>query len=414
MKFLILLFLIPSLSQASEVSLSEFLKISWQQNPISDVSKLQNEEFEQWEKSGRGRYMPHLSAEVIDSTGFPGSTSTLHIGGLMGSPYRKGVGAGVIWDQLLYDFGRTSSLLRKYKADQALAEAQVSAEKYQQVAHLVSLYMNCARAKSELKEQNHLIELGDVIARETKRMSNTGQKTLVEESLTRIDLDDLKMEKEDFKSDLDRSRQEMLIYVGKNQVDCAEMNSKSSQENFDDYKITAPQLLIAKAKVKSSQALADSANDEQLPILTATGSYGYLQDDRLVTTKDNYALGIGLIFPFFNGGEDYHKKQAYRIRSEFGLKEIELAQQEFQAHITRLDARINQLKADLSSLDTRVTDADKTTTLALKRFVHLQGQLVDVRESFKRLHSLEAEKLKLVEELVISELERQIVQAPAE
>ncbi|HEX7674305.1 MAG TPA: TolC family protein [Bdellovibrio sp.] len=398
----------PLGSMANEVSLKDFLSQTWKQNPISDISHLQDQQADEFSKAASGRYMPHLSADVIDSSGMPGSTSSLHVGGLMGSPYRKGLGAGVIWDQLLYDFGRTDSLLKKYKADADVAEARLAKEKYEFVARLSSLYLGCAHDRAQISSDNHLIQLGELIARETSKMTDTGQKTIVDRSLTKIDLDDLKLELFDLKESLARNNSEMKLYNPGQDLLCSELSEALAQDSYSDLKVKPPEVLLARASHNSAQALMESASAEQKPLLSATGSYGYLQDDRLVS-KEDYSVGVGLTFPFYNGGEDRHKEAAYHLLAQAQDKELQFAMTEFKVHIDKLDSRIAQLKSDLRSFETQSNDAEKTMKVALNRYLHLQGNLVDVRESFKRLRSAEAGRLKVTEDLVSASLERSIL-----
>jgi outer membrane protein TolC len=408
-KIIFALILLPALAPASETSLKDFLEQAWKQSPQTEMARLQERESREFADAGRARYLPHLSVEAIDSTGFPGSTSSLHVGGLMGSSYRKGLGAGILWDQLLYDFGRTGSLLKKYAADKDLAAAQLEKEKFEFVSQLSQAYLECARNRSQLQTDRHLGELGSLIAKETRKMTDTGQKTIIDEDLTRIDVEDIQREESELNGFAAMSSRELGLYLNQDRIECQNLEKIDRTVGaYSNFHVKPPQVLLAQALRQSEEAQADQAAAEQRPWLTATGSYGYLQDERLVDQKD-YALGVGLIFPFFNGGEDSHKEAAYRLRLQAREKEVDLARLEFRIHMDKLNLKIKYLRETLHSLERQSAEAEKTMKLALKRYLTLEGTLIDVRESFKHLRSVEQERLRAAQDLISSRLQRDIL-----
>ena len=405
---LLFIFIFAQHVSGKELNFTEYLNIAWQNHPLFKIEKLQEEQNEELTDSAKARYMPHLSLEAVDTKGFPGSTSTLHLGGLVGSAYRKGMAGGIVWDQLIYDFGRTSALLKKYKASNQLEEATLARDKYLFIIKMASLFLNCA--KSEALQQSHqrLLRLVQLIYNETTKMTHTGQKSIVDQSLTQNDLDELKREIEDQKLEKQQILDEMFIYAQTENFQCTRLNSYASFGSLKQFQVQSPQVLLAKAQADIFQAQAQEYKSNQRPTINAVGSYGAMEDSRVVP-KENYSAGIGIVFPFFNGGEDAHKAKLYKLKAEAQIEELKIAKLEFQIHEKSLTQKIYQLKRDLQGIEIEYNNVNRTTDLALKRYLRLQGTLIDVRESFKRLKALEIEKLKKDFELASYVLDKELL-----
>src|ERR1700730_17624545 len=105
----ICLFGVSALANVNEISLDEVLVQVDAKDPSITAARFREKASIENVGVAKSSYLPEVSLEAIDSTGFPGSSGLTGVGGLMGSPYRSGVAAGLVAKEVLWDFGQISN-----------------------------------------------------------------------------------------------------------------------------------------------------------------------------------------------------------------------------------------------------------------------------------------------------------------
>jgi outer membrane protein TolC len=393
---LVFFMIAASSAQAQEVTLADFLRTAWENSPVAKGEKFQAEAGEELVKSARGKYFPHFSLDAIDTTGFPASNSALRVGGLMGSPYRSGFAGGIEVEQTIYDFGRIQSALEQAKAANALEESRAVREKFRFLESLSKAYVACARTRSLQERIEQLLRWAEINLKETEKYAKTGQHSIIDSSLVRTEVASLKL-------DLERAQEleQSLLAQMRNYGEIAQCQplSQAWQAEFPkELQVEDPGVLLAKAEIEAAKASVDAAQSAQRPVLSVMGSAGEMQKARLVKKQD-YAAGVALTFPLWNGGEDAHRAEAARSRADFEEQGLEAARLEYKTRLKGLQDQWEREKKALGKVEENLEQTRRTMKLASDRYGRLEGPLVDVREAFKQLSAMELERVQLMQSL---------------
>ena len=404
---LLIIFAKPTLANEN-IAFKDFLKAALDLHPQKQIEAIEKNLAEENEKSGRGRYLPHLSIEAIDSDGFPGSNSLLHVGGIAGSAFRSGPAVDLVLEQTLYDFGRTSSYLEKIKSENELTAAKEAEEKFKLLLRLADVYLSCSLTKQQLKQNEIFLQKIKLISSETSQFITTGQKTEIDKSLTDIEFNEVKLNQDTLISDLATSESLIQMYLQKPNISCETLADQNEKIDLAEFQLQTPQILLSKATIRQAESEADLAKTNQRPELSLLGSYGTMDKSRLVPEKD-YSIGVGLIFPLFNGGEDYHREKAQLLKVQLYQQELASLQLELKSQYLKLTEQIKSLRHNLNQIDEDQKLVEKTVNLAQQRYKNLTGQLIDLRDAYHKWIQIMATRNNTLLSLQVAEFNKEIL-----
>ena len=331
------------------------------------------------------KYLPSLQLEMIDSEGFPGSSSELNMHGLVASPYREGAGVDLILSQTLWDFGRTSNSVEAAK-NKLEAQKATTKELSNRIAReTTDAYFRCVSAKTSIEYWKQIATHAKVISEEVNKFVKTGQKSVVEKYLSKSQFDEYERKKEDAENAYQYSMkylQQVTLTVNES-LDCPVLKDLNWNAITID---ESPKLNLTyqrmEAEKNTSGSLMKRAKADYYPKLLGMGSVGVLEGERLVDKKD-YALGIALSFPIFEGGvtqAKVHQAENSRIQKETEL----LAEADEIGKMNLIfNEKIEKERNRIKLLTVETTEAQTAFELAQSRYMKLEGSLVDLRESLK-------------------------------
>ena len=398
----------PVAAEASEVTLIDFLNAAWANSPLAKGESLQDRASNELIEASRAKYLPRLSIEAIDSTGFPGSSSDLRVSGPMGSPFRVGAAAGVVVEQTIYDFGRIESAMAHAKAHKSLSQARLAEEKFRFLLSVGQTYLECARAKSLQQTDEELMGWAKVNLRETARFTQTGQRSVIDNSLVQTEVNALALELGQLRK-LEQSTEAQMRLYGV-AAGCKGLGDSLKFEVSTSLQIEDPGTLLAKARIEAAQASAQQAKAAQLPTIDAMGAIGAMEDARLVD-RQNFSAGVRLAFPVWNGGEDAKREQAFKSLADFQAENLKAAQLEYAARLRALKDALDRDREALSVIEKNVEQVEKTIRLASKRYERLEGQLIDVREALKQLRQIGMDRLRAMQSVASVSLQLGILRS---
>jgi outer membrane protein TolC len=332
----------------------------------------------------RSYYYPTLEAQATDSSGFPGSTSYLAVGGLMGSPYRSGLGAGVVFTETLYDFGRTSNHVQSLEHQLESQKQDTEISRYRLNQEVIQAYFSCTLNRSQKTIWTRLQNNADVVEREVDRFVQTGQRSVVDHYLAETQKQEARTAAADYETREAQSEKRLAVLMGVyGELKCPELPTA------EDFGLLAPPAVNplisrAQADLKAAQSQLSGARSEHLPTLVGMGSVGYLEDQRLVD-HSNYSLGIGLSIPIFEGfriEENVNRTAAQVSEKDFSLQ---ASQQLLDNLNQQYDETIVSTRTRLSYLGPELKLANDAFNLAKKRYFSFQGDLLDVRAALANL-----------------------------
>ena len=370
------------------LSVAQVVKLTLANSPALKGAELNSKAAEQEIGVKQAGYFPKLEFDAIDSTGFPGATGLMGVGGLMGSPYRSGASAGFVATANLYDFGRTSGRVAEAKSELALTKVGESLTEQNIKEEALNHLIACTYWASLEGNIGSLVEESKMVENEVKRYVRTGQRSSVESYLVESQTEEIRTELADSGSRKKDELKALGILMAKGGgYDCPTFDTLNltqvSEVSVADARLeNIPLIEQGDANLKVAEIRLGIAKADFYPELVGIASIGALENARLVNKQD-YSLGIGLRFPLFEGLKtmhEVHKAQAeVDARSAFldSVKEqFVLANQSFDQKIRSAQIRLDHLKAEHEL-------ADKSLRLAKQRYSSFQGSLIDLRESLR-------------------------------
>lgn len=387
MKILLLFMLFNfSTALASEITLRQALDQA--QNYSPDLKASQSREVEAVSSAGiaQSYYYPSIEAQAIDSTGFPGSTGYLGIGGLMGSPFRSGLGAGVVMTETLFDFGRTVNRVesREHQIESRKQDTEVTRARLNQ--EVIQAFFGCSLNRTQKETWLELRSDAEVIQREVNHFVQTGQRSIVDRYLAETQIQQARTASADYETRQTESQKRLAILMGAGpKADWVCPVLKPDQAlGLSAQTPVNPIIARAAADLQSIQSQLSAEKAENLPTIVGLGSVGYLQDTRLVNRTD-YSLGIGISIPLFEG---------FRIKDTIDRSAAEVQEKDFNLQASRqllddLNQQYNETILSTANRLQHLTDelklAQEAFNLAKKRYFAFQGELLDVRETLSNL-----------------------------
>lgn len=340
----------------------------------------------------KAAYYPTLDAQAIGPAGFPGSTNAVGVGGLMGSPYRDGPAAGLLAQQLIYDFGQTKHAVQeaKYNAQYSLENEKVTAYQVKQFA--LDTYYDCANFKTQRNVWKNLKKKSAMITKEADHFVKTGQRSVVDGYLSEAQTEQADTAVAFYNARMNEAIRELSIIMGvqTNSFSCPTLNSQLSKALQTQKSIDASAIIlraVAKSNAEKEKLARDKA--EYYPKILLEASVGGMESARLVP-QQNYAVGVGLDVPIFNMGvhTKIKREEALLIAQQ---DEISAREQSIQEMNQKYDETINASKVRLQYLAKELNLANKAFSTAEKRYFSLEGTLIDLREALNNLSRTQTE-----------------------
>jgi outer membrane protein TolC len=271
----------------------------------------------------------------------------------MGSPYRSGLGAGVVFTETLYDFGRTSNRVQSFEHQLESQKQDTEITRYQLNREVIQAYFSCALDRSQKTIWTRLQNDADVVEREVDRFVKTGQRSVVDHYLAETQKQEARTAAADYETRETQAEKRLAVLMGVGveggELKCPEL---PTAENFG---------LLAPPPVNPliSRAQADlKAAQSQL---------------------------IGLSIPIFEGfriEENVNRAAAQVSEKDFSLQ---ASQQLLDNLNQQYDETILSTRTRLSYLGPELKLAEAAFDLAKKRYFSFQGDLLDVRAALANL-----------------------------
>lgn len=382
----------------AELSLKDAIRIAIKNHPQTSADKFREESSEKDITRKRSAYYPQLYAEALETSGFPGSSgSSLGIGGLMGSPYRSGPTVGVLLEQDIFDFGRTSASVSVAEKGANLSKAESKVNSLQIGIQTSKIYATCAYDRSLFIVYQDQLREAKLIQEEVAKFVATGQRTIVDKYLSQCQTEEIETKSADFSDriSIDEERLGMILGLPNESSSCpilTEQLSKDIPLQGDAALESSPLMLRARGEVDVARSEAERSRKEYYPRVVGLASAGYLDGTQLGVPRQNYSVGVGLVIPLFEGFKTNAEVQGSRAHAN--QKEDELSATRLDVNETLLgiegeirsaEIRINHLRHELNLAET----AFKT---AKERYFFSSGTLVDLRDALMNLGRVQTDK----------------------
>ena len=381
----------PSLNAApseSELDLFQVLKEADAASPRLKSARYANEAGTQNVEVNKAAFLPEIDAAAAASTGLPGSMAMVGIDNNIGASQRVGFGAALIVRQNIWDFGRTSEAVKTAEAQSSLSKSQLALAKMDIEREVLQTYLNCAFLKSRLENSKFLLDQSRVLARETDRFVSSGQRSVIERYLVDAEAKEAETRNAEFRERVLVIEGRLAIELGRPETDrvvCADLSNMGAvMAKLEATKSTSPILMVQEQKIQVAEGLLGRAKAESRPRLIAIATGGYF-DNQTLKDKFNYSAGIGITVPLFSGfrvesqvGREIASLNAETASLGYSRQVVEQTNSRYEEQVRSLTVRLNFLREE-NKLAKQVFD------LARKRYLSLQGNMIDLREAIRNM-----------------------------
>ena len=336
--------------------------------------------------------LPQAEVQAVDSTGYPGSTSYLGLGGIVGSPYRSGLGVGVTVQQMVYDFGRTDAAVNVAKKTVAYSKEDVRVAAQSVKLTALRAYVACARLQTSVSFLNELLHDTQVIAKEVRNFVHTGQRSIVERYLSDAQVQQAQTSLATVEAEIAAANKALSVAVGdaSSSTTCGILETIPTWVTPENAANTAPTVAAAQARVDAAVAERETISAAYKPHIDALASLGWAQDTRLVHSSP-YAVGIGISVPVFSGFRETYQLDENAALTSARRYEVETRQLELAEDNSRIDVQIAAATTRYEHLQAEVALAKKAFGIARSRYLEAEGGLTDLRESIRNMARAEIE-----------------------
>jgi outer membrane protein len=374
------------------MTLDEVLRLAENNSPRLSASRFRELVADKSVDIARANYLPTLRAEAIDDTGFSGSAGLLGIGGLMGSPYRSGYGAGLVAQQTVWDFGRTYYDVEASKREVELSKQNTKVTLYQIKQLALQTFYECAFFKTQRDIWAQLGHESSIITKEVHHFVETGQVSIVDRYLSKAQTEEAQTAHAFFAERLKKSIHELAIImnVPHENFSCPSLpNHLPDTLNPNMGMESSP--LLARAKIDVSVAKSRLKQEKAgfYPKIVAMASLGEMAKARVVEKKA-YSAAIAVVLPivdFRTSGEIQRAEAMLSAKTQ----DVEAEKQYLGEMNAKYDVIIQSSKVRLKHLNEEYSLAKQAFHVAKNRYFSLEGELIDLREAFRNIARVETE-----------------------
>ena len=372
----------------AELTLEQAIKQGVGHHPVLQASQYEEMSRQQNEKVSESSYYPKISAMALATTGFPGSAGATGVAGLMISPFHKGPTAGLLLEQNVWDFGRTSDSVRLAERETNLSKKDtlVSALKVGQTVQEV--YFICSRDRSLAEGYERITLESALIQKEVDNFVRVGQRSVVDKYLSKSQTEEVKTQAEDYKRRFELDNQRLAYLIGQKATEpLCPLLEEGAMKQLKPTSSTSlsPFLAQAEAQTEVSRTQKSLAQKDFNPKIVGLASAGWVNDTELGIPMQNYSAAIAVILPLFEGFKTVSQVKQFEYKTiqneknteatRFGIDEVNL---NYDRAIESARLRISHVKEELKTAETGFK-------IAKQRYFDSQGNLVDLRESVRNL-----------------------------
>jgi len=308
----------------------------------------------------------------------------------------------------LWDFGRTLNSVRtaSHLSDAQKAETELTQNNADIQA--ARLYFECARYQSQFEAWSFVVSQAQLVSKEVERFVRTGQRSVVERYLSRSQLEEAQTAQTDSRENIRLSRQrlQILTRMPLDELRCPTLHEIPIAPPTPPVG-TNPLVLRASENALAAKSQVDRARDDFFPQVKAFAGVGALENTRVVP-KEDYAVGVGLQIPLFDGFETLNSVESAESNEQAKQDLVAAAHDEIELTNARYAQLIDSDQVRLVNLNSELKLADQAFNVAKDRYFSLQGTLVDLREALRNLMRTRTARIDTEEEYMLAITEQKI------
>ena len=282
--------------------------------------------------------------------------------------------SGFFLDQLIWDFGRTSNIVKSTKFQLEASRFSYDETLNDTIQNTTISYYTALTNKHFLEAAELDLKKKELIFEKIKELNRIGRSSNIELTQAKSDTGNARLELLRQKNQFEISKMELLDFIGAEHdaevelVDNEEVLFK--QYNLDIALMNAvnrsPMLRKIDAEQSASMANAKAAKSEFYPVIFGRTAYRFEGEGG--EDFPGFIAGFGFTFPIFEGFSRFARLDIRNAESTRSLIEYEKSKKNIQTEVKRLfmDLEFNRQKIDITHTNKKV--AEENLNLIKERY----------------------------------------------
>lgn len=383
------------------------IQIGLEQHPLVKKSQESALAADAVTQQAKAKYYPQIDAYAIQTGGNTRPLSAFNVAGAQNKPTSYIQNAGVMADQLIYDFGQTAHKVLAERANTAAAEKGILTHKALVILTVQQAYLDCLK-------QKRLVQIAEETVRERGKIRDQVATLYKHQIKSKLDLDLISVE---------LRNAEVLLVQAKNNLRAsfAALNNAMGVRGPEDYTLEdvpvalspvdtlefltqeglsqRPELLGSADRIRSAEAQLKSAQALYLPTISAAGMGGVIHFSDAPTNQDPgatsgftqtwWGAAATLSVPLFTGFLIENRvAEARQQKYKEEIKKTDLANK-VVLEVTESYLTLQTAKQQTKVAEQEVAAAREALTLAKERYRLGLSSIIDVTTATTALVSAE-------------------------
>ncbi|WP_341842963.1 TolC family protein [Chitinophaga caseinilytica] len=319
----------------------------------------------------------------------------------------ENINAGVEARQLLLDFGKSGSQIKKSTAQAGLLGVQTAEAREELAYQVANVYMNIAFLQDNIAVQEANIRLLEETETMVENKLKHGDAIDLDLINTRVKLESYRNKKVDFTNSLQKQVATLEYLTGEHLQDSVHSDfawavppaagdfehNATMRTSLEKEKVAETGIELAKAQYKPS-----------LFLNAGTGfKNGYLPE--ITTPKFNYYAGVSLSVPIYNGKKLRTQEHIAATEAEIAKLNTQDVKEVLQKEAAQQNADITAGRDRLQTAEVLLEQANKALTLAQSRYRNGVITYLDLQNAQTSLLEAQLSKIQYQYQLSLAGLE---------
>ena len=318
---------------ATRLTLPEAEQLALKNNPRVSQAQFRAKAYDEITREFQSAYFPALRGNITAVGADSGSR--LAAGALNNPIVYNRVGTGVTVNQLVTDFGRTSSLVQSASLGAKAQRAAINYTKADLLLQTDAAYFAILRTRSLLTVARETVRARQDVADQVNALFKSKLKSSLDLSFANVNVADAKILLSSAENDVRAAEAELsrrLVLPTDTRFELADPQTVGTpprdSNNFIQQALQKrPDLLQVRLQLQSSQKTAEAERDLSRPTVGVIGTAGYVpvREDGILSRYG--AIGLNVSIPIFNGGlfrARQFEAESTAAAAQKGVQDLEL------------------------------------------------------------------------------------------
>lgn len=361
------------------LSLNEVQDAARSNHPRLQVAQLRAQASQEAIVQAKSAYLPHINQETVAAISNSNKKAPARLAagfGLAPPPVAGRAATGVVLNQLVTDFGRTSSLVESSELKAMASDENVQATEAQVVLVVTSAYYQLLQAQQVLKVANETLAARELNLEQVNALMESGLKSSLDVSFAEVNVSDAKLLLLKAQNDLESARAILSTAMGNRDTEIVEaleepmpLPTQNLETAITEALYLRPDLRTVRLELQAAEKFVEAEKAASRPKIELVGDINYMPWVNLESGKYpsfNAIGGLLVNVPVFEGFELQARAQK--------------AQKEYQAASHGLTDAENAILRD-------VRVSWMTARTAFERMEPAHQQFLETRKGYKLAES---------------------------